>query len=61
MSNQEQTPENRLRKELPEEVAAGAGEAPEAPEGPEAPEEQGNRQAGLTGRQRLAQGCGRPV
>ena len=60
MSNQEQTPENRLRKELPEEVASGAGEAPEAPEGPETPEEQGNRQAGLTGRQRLAQGLWPP-
>lgn len=53
MSNHDETPENRLRKELPEEVpAAGAAEAAEAPE-----EQQ---QSGLTGRQRLVQGLWPP-
>lgn len=39
MSNEEQTPANRLRKELPEEMPAGANEAvdkaPEAADGAE--------------------------
>ncbi|MCL8017071.1 DUF881 domain-containing protein [Streptomyces sp. AS02] len=51
MSNHDETPENRLRKELPEEAPVGA------PEPARAPEEQ---QAELTGRQRLAQGLWPP-
>ncbi|MFE0257062.1 DUF881 domain-containing protein [Streptomyces sp. NPDC059010] len=56
MSNQDETPqdetrENRLRKELPEEVPAAAAEPAKAPE------EEGT---GLTGRQRLAQGLWPP-
>ena len=51
MSNQDETPENRLRKELPEEVPAapaeeGAGEEKSEP--------------GLTGRQRLVKGLWPP-
>ncbi|MDF3142070.1 MULTISPECIES: DUF881 domain-containing protein [unclassified Streptomyces] len=65
MSNHDETPENRLRKELPEEMpAAGASEAVKAPEAmgaaPEAvngPEEQRSE---LTGRQRLAKGLWPP-
>ncbi|AZQ33333.1 DUF881 domain-containing protein [Streptomyces cyaneochromogenes] len=51
MSNHDETPENRLRKELPEEAPVGA------PEPAQASEEQ---QAELTGRQRLAQGLWPP-
>ncbi|CCK31588.1 hypothetical protein BN159_7209 [Streptomyces davaonensis JCM 4913] len=51
MSNQDETPENRLRKELPDEVPSAASEA--APEAPEAG-------SGLTGRQRLAKGLWPP-
>ncbi|MFI1568410.1 DUF881 domain-containing protein [Streptomyces sp. NPDC020490] len=66
MSDKDETPANRLRKELPEEVPApappsaprppaAAGNAPEsAPEGEAAPE------AELTGRQRLAKGLWPP-
>jgi uncharacterized protein YlxW (UPF0749 family) len=53
MSNHDETPENRLRKELPEEVpAAEATEAVDA-----APEEQPPQ---LSGRQRLAKGLWPP-
>ncbi|MFJ3673240.1 DUF881 domain-containing protein [Streptomyces sp. NPDC090106] len=51
MSNQDETPEYRLRRELPEEVPA---KAPEVPAPPVAAE------PGLTGRQRLAQGLWPP-
>ncbi|MXM64071.1 DUF881 domain-containing protein [Streptomyces sp. HUCO-GS316] len=50
MSNEDATPENRLRKELPEEVPASAPEADEVRE----PE------PGLTGRQRLVKGLWPP-
>ncbi|MEU5534095.1 DUF881 domain-containing protein [Streptomyces sp. NPDC020362] len=48
MSNQEEQPENRLRKELPDEVPASAAEPEEAPAGSGEPP--------LTGRQRLVKG-----
>ncbi|GHI09255.1 hypothetical protein AQI88_31340 [Streptomyces cellostaticus] len=48
MSNQEEQPENRLRKELPDEVSASAAEPEQAPAG------SGEQQ--LTGRQRLVKG-----
>jgi uncharacterized protein YlxW (UPF0749 family) len=51
MSNQDETSENRLRKELPEEVASTV---------PEAAEPAGEQEPGLTGRQRLAQGLWPP-
>ncbi|MCF3137237.1 DUF881 domain-containing protein [Streptomyces olivochromogenes] len=52
MSNQDEQPENRLRKELPDEVPAVGPEAgPEADEKPE---------AALTGRQRLVKGLWPP-
>ncbi|WP_369167671.1 DUF881 domain-containing protein [Streptomyces sp. R28] len=58
MSNHDEAPENRLRKELPEEMpAAGASEAPAVPEAVDAPEEQRSE---LTGRQRLAKGLWPP-
>jgi uncharacterized protein YlxW (UPF0749 family) len=50
MSEQEETPGNKLRKELPEELPAGPPEEAETP----APE------PGLTGRQRLVQGLWPP-
>jgi len=72
-NGKDEKPENRLRKELPEEVQAGAPEgakapeegpdvaeasvAPETPGTPEAPE---NKQDGLTGRQRLGKGLWPP-
>ncbi|MFI6659781.1 DUF881 domain-containing protein [Streptomyces sp. NPDC050523] len=72
-NGKDETPENRLRKELPEEVPAGAPEgakapeegpdtaeasvAPETPGTPEAPED---KQDGLTGRQRLGKGLWPP-
>ncbi|ANP53788.1 uncharacterized protein YlxW (UPF0749 family) [Streptomyces griseochromogenes] len=49
MSNQEEQPENRLRKELPDEVPAAAAEQPG-----QAPAESG--EPPLTGRQRLVKG-----
>ena len=52
MSDNEETPENRLRKELPEEVPATEPEVTAA-----APEE---KQPSLTGRQRLVQGLWPP-
>ncbi|SOD88250.1 DUF881 domain-containing protein [Streptomyces sp. Ag109_G2-15] len=52
MSNQKEQPENRLRKELPDEVPAVAAE----PE--QAPDESAERQ--LTGRQRLVKGLWPP-
>ncbi|CAM5739454.1 hypothetical protein SALBM311S_04584 [Streptomyces alboniger] len=60
MSNQDETPDNRLRKQLPEEAPAGA--APEvagadAPEVAGADAQDGSR---LTGRQRLAKGLWPP-
>ncbi|MBO4259337.1 DUF881 domain-containing protein [Streptomyces griseorubiginosus] len=59
MSEKDDKPENRLRKELPEEVPADAPEAAEAkPEAvEEAPEE---KEAALTGRQRLVNGLWPP-
>ncbi|MGX1129149.1 uncharacterized protein YlxW (UPF0749 family) [Streptomyces glaucescens] len=51
MSTQEETGDNRLRKELPEEVPAVAAPAPEPEEAGEPP---------LTGRQRLVQGLWPP-
>lgn len=52
MSNHDETPENRLRKELPEEVPAnGASEVVDAPE---------EQRSELTGRQRLAKGLWPP-
>ncbi|MGW7385752.1 DUF881 domain-containing protein [Streptomyces sp. NPDC054794] len=52
MSNQDEQPENRLRKELPDEVPAVGPEA-----GPEADE---NPEAALTGRRRLVKGLWPP-
>ncbi|KUL39622.1 DUF881 domain-containing protein [Streptomyces regalis] len=52
MSNHDETPENRLRKELPEEVPVGG-----ASEAVDAPQEQRSE---LTGRQRLAKGLWPP-
>ncbi|MCX4402186.1 DUF881 domain-containing protein [Streptomyces sp. NPDC059837] len=54
MSNEGETPENRLRKELPEEVPAAAPES----SGPEHGEEQA--EPSLTGRQRLVKGLWPP-
>ncbi|MDI9833537.1 DUF881 domain-containing protein [Streptomyces sp. KAU_LT] len=54
MSNQDGTPENRLREELPEEVRTDPEEAPEAPEA------DGDRTPELTGRQRLVKGLWPP-
>ncbi|MDH6629978.1 uncharacterized protein YlxW (UPF0749 family) [Streptomyces sp. LBL] len=51
MSNQDETPDNRLRKELPEEAPAGA-----PPRGGDAAQEQPQ----LTGRQRLVKGLWPP-
>lgn len=51
MSDKEETPENRLRKELPEEVSATAPDAEEASE---------EKQPGQTGRQRLVKGLWPP-
>jgi uncharacterized protein YlxW (UPF0749 family) len=51
MSDKEETPENRLRKELPEEVSATAPDVAEAPE---------EKQPSLTGRQRLVKGLWPP-
>lgn len=51
MSNQGETSENRLRKELPEEVPSTASETAEPA---------GAAEPGLTGRQRLAQGLWPP-
>ncbi|EGX56349.1 hypothetical protein SZN_28318 [Streptomyces zinciresistens K42] len=51
MSNHDETPENRLRRELPEEVRASARGAVNAPETVDLP---GGGPAELTGRQRLA-------
>ncbi|MEU9916591.1 DUF881 domain-containing protein [Streptomyces sp. NPDC051001] len=51
MSNQEEPSENRLRKELPEEVPSTDAEAAEPA---------GEQEPGLTGRQRLAQGLWPP-
>jgi uncharacterized protein YlxW (UPF0749 family) len=54
MSDKDETSENRLRKELPEEVPSTASEAAE-PGG-----SAGESEPGLTGRQRLAQGLWPP-
>ncbi|MFI6558608.1 DUF881 domain-containing protein [Streptomyces sp. NPDC050534] len=72
-NGKDETPENRLRKELPEEVPAGvpegakapeegpdAAEASVAPETPGTPEVPENKQDGLTGRQRLGKGLWPP-
>ncbi|MFI1768779.1 DUF881 domain-containing protein [Streptomyces sp. NPDC020800] len=48
MSNQEEQPENRLRKELPDEVPASAAESAQAPAN--------SGEQPLTGRQRLVKG-----
>ncbi|MBE8470941.1 DUF881 domain-containing protein [Streptomyces justiciae] len=55
MSDQDGTPENRLRKELPEETPATAPEAVPTGENDEKDEK-----SGLTGRQRLVQGLWPP-
>jgi uncharacterized protein YlxW (UPF0749 family) len=74
MSDNDETPENRLRKELPDEVPAAAApeaaNAPEkgsdaakasvAPETPKTPEVPGTEPDGLTGRQRLVKGLWPP-
>ncbi|MFF4043626.1 MULTISPECIES: DUF881 domain-containing protein [unclassified Streptomyces] len=52
MSNQEEQPENRLRKELPDEVPAPAAEPEQAPAESAEPQ--------LTGRQRLVKGLWPP-
>ncbi|MGY6019411.1 DUF881 domain-containing protein [Streptomyces spinosirectus] len=72
-NDKDETPENRLRKELPDEVQAGApkgaqapGDGPDAaeasvaPETPGTPEAPENKQDGLTGRQRLGKGLWPP-
>ncbi|MFJ5265477.1 DUF881 domain-containing protein [Streptomyces sp. NPDC088387] len=63
MSNQDETPENPLRKELPEEVPAAPEPAVAAPGGA-GPETAAGRaepaERSLTGRQRLAQGLWPP-
>ena len=51
MSDNEETPENRLRKELPEEVPATEPDVPAAPE---------EKLPSLTGRQRLVKGLWPP-
>ncbi|GAA3782881.1 DUF881 domain-containing protein [Streptomyces coacervatus] len=61
MSDKEETPENRLRKELPEEVPATASDeeiATTASDVAEAPAE--DKQPSLTGRQRLVKGLWPP-
>lgn len=67
MSDQEETPENRLRKELPKEVPATAPDAAAVPEenlteSPEEnlPENPEKGQPALTGRQRLVKGLWPP-
>ncbi|MFE9016966.1 DUF881 domain-containing protein [Streptomyces sp. NPDC007808] len=57
MNNHDDTPENRLRKELPQEVPAGAEEAAEAADQPKSEQ---SDQSGLTGRHRLVQGLWPP-
>ncbi|QOV39735.1 DUF881 domain-containing protein [Streptomyces ferrugineus] len=57
MSDHDETPENRFRKELPDEVPAGAAEAERDPGSAVPADEQ---QDGLTGRQRLAKGLWPP-
>jgi uncharacterized protein YlxW (UPF0749 family) len=52
MSNQDESPENRLRRELPEEVPAS--------DAPAAPPAEGASQGALTGRQRLVKGLWPP-
>ncbi|MET7774952.1 DUF881 domain-containing protein [Streptomyces mirabilis] len=54
MSNEGETPENRLRRELPEEVPAAAPESPESEQRDEKDE------PSLTGRQRLLKGVWPP-
>ncbi|MET7972548.1 DUF881 domain-containing protein [Streptomyces mirabilis] len=54
MSNEGETPENRLRRELPEEVPA------EAPESSESEQRDENDEPSLTGRQRLVKGVWPP-
>src|SRR5690242_21833753 len=58
MSDNEETPENRLRKELPEEVPATEPEVTAAAPEEEQPSEE--KQPSLTGRQRLVQGLWPP-
>ncbi|MFF7449580.1 MULTISPECIES: DUF881 domain-containing protein [unclassified Streptomyces] len=62
MSNQDETPENRLRRELPEEVPATVPEAagPAEPAAVREAEHEPERKAGLTGRERLVQGLWPP-
>ncbi|MGW2572659.1 DUF881 domain-containing protein [Streptomyces sp. NPDC001537] len=64
MSDNEETPENRLRKELPEEVPATEPDvtaaAPEEKQPPEEKQSSGEKQVPLTGRQRLVQGLWPP-
>lgn len=54
MSSEDETPENRLRKELPEEVPAAA------PENSGSEQEEAPGEPSLTGRQRLAKGVWPP-
>ncbi|MFF1598550.1 DUF881 domain-containing protein [Streptomyces mirabilis] len=54
MSNESETPENRLRRELPEEVPA------EAPESSESEQRDEKDEPSLTGRQRLVKGVWPP-
>ncbi|MFE9454979.1 DUF881 domain-containing protein [Streptomyces sp. NPDC006739] len=64
MSNQHEQPENRLRKELPDEVPARApepGRTPEPARAPESgPEPEETPERPLTGRQRLVKGLWPP-
>ncbi|MFI1725656.1 DUF881 domain-containing protein [Streptomyces sp. NPDC020489] len=62
MSNQDETPENRLRRELPEEVPATVPEAagPAEPAAVREAEHEPERKADLTGRERLVQGLWPP-
>jgi uncharacterized protein YlxW (UPF0749 family) len=60
MSNDDETPENRLRRELPEEVPAAAPET-SGPQQEEEPEEHAEKaESSLTGRQRLVKGLWPP-
>ncbi|OPG04422.1 hypothetical protein B1R27_25040 [Streptomyces sp. GKU 895] len=61
MSDQDGTPENRLRKELPEETPATAPEAvPSAEKAEQDERAEQDEQPGATGRQRLVQGLWPP-
>ncbi len=60
MNSHDDTPENRLRKELPQEVPAGASEAVGTADQPQSEQSKESEQSGLTGRQRLVQGLWPP-